>query len=93
MVDLSHNQLSGTLPAVYSAWDALQSLELHHNALTGPLPGAWAGLNLLEVRAVDSVESCGPIAANRRMHAASVRQQRRNAAVHHGPVRKGCRVS
>ena len=41
LLDLSHNRLTGALPA---HWDAprLVELDLHDNALTGQLPGSLA---------------------------------------------------
>jgi hypothetical protein len=42
VLDLSHNQLSSTLPAAWAQLAYLSVLNLAYNQLEGTLPPAWA---------------------------------------------------
>ena len=49
LVDLSMNQISGTLPELLGDADRLEVLNLSHNQLTGTLPASYDVLALVEV--------------------------------------------
>ncbi|XP_059653492.1 receptor-like protein EIX2 [Cornus florida] len=47
-IDLSHNNLSGSIPDDFSSLDALRFLNLSHNKITGKIPENVGGMTILE---------------------------------------------
>jgi PKD repeat protein/Leucine-rich repeat (LRR) protein len=60
-LDLSHNNLVGTLPAAIGDLTALTSLELYWNNLSGPLPSSLGNLTALQTLAMDGNNFSGNI--------------------------------
>lgn len=55
MLDLSSNQLSGSLPESWSRMALMSVLDMHNNSISGTLPGAWAEQrSLLQLCASDA---------------------------------------
>ncbi|CAI5977946.1 unnamed protein product, partial [Closterium sp. NIES-65] len=51
-LDLSYNQLSGTVPTGVTALDAITNLDLSHNDLSGPLPTSIGSITTLKALSV-----------------------------------------
>ena len=60
-LDLSDNQLTGTIPEALGQLDSLQSLNLARNALTGAIPEALGQLNNLQVLDLSDNQLTGTI--------------------------------
>jgi hypothetical protein len=55
VLDLSSNQLSGSLPESWSRMALMSVLDMHNNSISGTLPGAWAEQrSLLQLCASDA---------------------------------------
>ena len=59
-LDLSHNQLTGRLPASWHYLERLQVLDLSHNRLEGTVPPEWSQLVALEVLDLSGNRLQGP---------------------------------
>ncbi len=62
-LDLSENNLTGTLPAEWSGLSELETLELPSNSLSGPIPAELRQLSKLESLGLSSNSLSGPIPA------------------------------